>query len=101
MAALEQAIRGRLNLYPDPLATSFRHIVGRLFGVDPDWVLPANGSDENLTLLIRSFVDPADLVVYPYPSYVLYETLVDLQGARHQRLQLNPDWTWNRQILPS
>jgi histidinol-phosphate aminotransferase len=94
VAALETAIHGRLNLYPDPLASAFRRIVGRVFNVDPDWVLPANGSDENLTLLIRSFIDPQDLVVYPYPSYILYETLVDLQGGRHARLVLNSDWSW-------
>lgn len=93
--ALEQAIHGRLNLYPDPLATAFRRTVGRVFGFDPEWVLPANGSDENLTLLIRSFVDPSDFVVYPYPSYILYETLVDLQGGRHERLLLNADWSWD------
>src|SRR4051794_2136861 len=74
IAALEQAIHGRLNMYPDPLATAFRRIVEKVFDVDPDWVLPENGSDETLPLLFLSFVDPADLVVYPYPSYILYET---------------------------
>jgi histidinol-phosphate aminotransferase len=93
--ALEQAIHGRLNLYPDPLATKFRRIVADLFQVEPEWVLPANGSDENLTILIRSFIDANDLVVYPYPSYILYETLVDLQGGRHARLLLNADWSWD------
>ena len=44
---------------------------------------------------LRSFVDPDDLVAYPYPSYILYETLADIQGGRHQRIQLNPDWSWN------
>lgn len=95
VAAIEQAARGRLNVYPDPLATRFRSAAAELFGLDPDWILPANGSDENLTILMRSFVDPGELVCYPYPSYVLYETLADLQGARCQRLRLNPDFSWN------
>lgn len=79
--ALQERIQGRLNIYPDPLATNFRKLVGERFGVDPDWVLPANGSDENLTLIMRSFIDPHERVVYPYPSYILYETLVQLQGG--------------------
>lgn len=95
LEALERVIRDRLNLYPDPLATKFREAVAKLYHVDPDWVLPANGSDENLTILMRCFVGPDDLVVYPYPSYILYETLVDLQGGRHERLQLLPDWSWD------
>ncbi|HTI49652.1 MAG TPA: aminotransferase class I/II-fold pyridoxal phosphate-dependent enzyme, partial [Planctomycetaceae bacterium] len=95
VAALRQATQGRLNLYPDPLATRFREAAAPLFGVDPDWILPANGSDENLTLILRSFIDPGELVAYPYPSYILYETLADIQGGRHQRLPLNADWSWN------
>jgi histidinol-phosphate aminotransferase len=95
VAAIQAAAAGRLNLYPDPLATKFRQAAAPLFGVGPDWLLPANGSDENLTLILRSFVDSGDLVAYPYPSYILYETLADIQGAGHERLVLNPDWSWN------
>ncbi|MBS0264104.1 MAG: histidinol-phosphate transaminase [Planctomycetes bacterium] len=98
IAAIQQAASERLNLYPDPLATKFRRQAAPLFGVDPDWILPANGSDENLTILLRSFADANDLVVYPYPSYILYETLADIQGARHARLGLNADWSWNAEI---
>ena len=93
--ALVQAAQGRLNIYPDPLATPFRRAAAGVFGVEPDWILPANGSDENLTLILRSFVDPQDLVAYPYPSYILYETLADIQGGQHQRLLLRPDWSWD------
>jgi histidinol-phosphate aminotransferase len=93
--AIQQAATGRLNLYPDPLATKFRQAAAQQFGVDADWILPANGSDENLTLLLRAFVDPGELVAYPYPSYILYETLADIQGGGHERLVLNPDWSWN------
>ena len=95
VAAIEEAARGRLNLYPDPLASMFRRKAAELFGVEPDWILPANGSDENLTILMRTFVDSDELVSYPYPSYILYETLADLQGANHERLPLNADWSWN------
>jgi histidinol-phosphate aminotransferase len=94
-AAVAAVSEGRLNIYPDPLATAFRKKAAELFGVDPEWVLPGNGSDECLTLITRAFVDPGELVTYPYPSYILYETLADLQGGRHARLRLNADWSWN------
>ena len=93
-----EAIAGavsRLNIYPDPVGTSFRKAVGELFGLDAEWILPANGSDENLTMLLRTFVDPGDLVLAPYPSYILYETLAGLQDGRYERLVLNPDWSWD------
>ena len=48
---------------------------------------------------MRTFVDPDQLVCYPYPSYVLYETLADLQAARHERLYLNADWSWDLETI--
>lgn len=92
--AIAQTV-GRLNIYPDPLSTPFRKAVGDLFQIDPDWVLPANGSDEVLTILMRAFVSPGETIAYPYPSYVLYETLGEIQDARVKRILLNPDWSWD------
>lgn len=93
--AIRQAATGRLNVYPDPMARSFREAAGRLFNVDPECILPANGSDENLTILIRSFCDPGDSIVYPYPSYVLYEALAQIQACEVRRLPLNAELQWN------
>lgn len=93
--AVTAAAAGKLNLYPDPLGTRFRSAAGRVLDFDPDWILPGNGSDEVLTILTRSFAGTQDQIAYPYPSYILYETLCDLQGARHERLLLDPDWSWN------
>lgn len=93
--AITAAAQGRLNLYPDPLGTAFRRAAAEVFQVDPEWILPGNGSDEILTILTRSFVDSHELTVYPYPSYILYETLADIQGARHARMLLNEDWSWD------
>lgn len=92
--AVQKALDGRLNIYPDPLATEFRKVASELFQVDPDWILPGNGSDEILTILMRTFVDPNEIVSAPYPSYTLYETLAEIQGARFQKIQLQPDWNW-------
>ncbi len=105
VAAITSAASGRLNLYPDPLATEFRKAAADVFGLDPEWILPGNGSDENLTILTRSFAEETDSIVYPYPSYILYETLADLQGAQHRRIGLNADWSWDlataRELLKS
>lgn len=93
--AVTAAAQGKLNLYPDPLGTRFRKAAANVLGFDPDWILPGNGSDEILTILTRSFAGPSDTIAYPYPSYILYETLSDLQGAKHERLLLEPDWSWD------
>ncbi len=92
--AIAQAA-GRLQVYPDPLATRFRTLAADLFGVDPDWIFAGNGSDEVLTILMRTFVDPGERIAFPYPSYILYETLAALQGASAKRVLLNGDWSWD------
>jgi histidinol-phosphate aminotransferase len=93
--AIRGAAESRLNRYPDPDATAFRRVAARLFQVDPDWILPANGSDENLTIITRSFCDAGETIGYPYPSYVLYESLAQIQGSHVVRLPLNEAWKWN------
>jgi len=93
--AITRTAQHRLQIYPDPLGRNFCKAAAEVLGVDPEWIFPANGSDENLTILVRTFADQNDLISYPYPSYILYETLAEIQGARHARLQLNADWSWN------
>ncbi len=93
--AIRRAAEGRLNVYPDPDASGFRRVAAALFQVDPDWILPANGSDENLTIITRSFCDSGEMIGYPYPSYVLYESLAQIQGSHVVRLLLNQSWNWD------
>ncbi len=93
--AIRRAAEGRLNVYPDPFATGFRKVAARLFNVDPDWILPANGSDENLTIITRTFCDADETIAYPYPSYVLYESLAQIQGCKVIRLNLDARWQWD------
>ena len=94
--AIRRTAEGRLNIYPDPHATAFRRTAAALFNVDPEWILPANGSDENLTIITRSFCDAGQSIGYPYPSYVLYESLAQIQDCGVVRLRLNSQWQWDK-----
>jgi histidinol-phosphate aminotransferase len=91
-AAIAQALDGRLRLYSDPLSTVFRQSVARRHGVDAQWVMAGNGSDDLLTIITRAFVGPGDLVVYPNPSYILYRTLAELQNANWVEIPFTRDW---------
>jgi histidinol-phosphate aminotransferase len=91
--AIRLALEGRLRLYPDPLATAFREAAARLHGVDPEMILAGNGSDDLLTIVTRAFAGPGDAVVYPSPSYILYKTLIELQGSRPVEVVFNDDWS--------
>ena len=92
--AIQAALTGeRLRKYPDPMGTAFRQTAGRVLGVDPDGILIGNGSDDILTILTRAFVPERGLIVSPTPSYLLYRTLAELQGARFQTVPYNADWS--------
>lgn len=91
--AVQSALETGLQKYPDPVATPFRMRAAELFGVEPDWVLCGNGSDDILTIVTRAFVGQGELVRYPCPSYILYKTLAQLQGARWQEVRFEDDWS--------
>jgi histidinol-phosphate aminotransferase len=91
--AVRRALTGdRLRKYPDPLGTTFCLTAARLHGVDPDAILIGNGSDDILTILTRAFVPEGGLVVSPAPSYLLYRTLAEIQGARFRTVPYTPTW---------
>ncbi len=91
--ALQAALTGdRLRKYPDPVGMHFRRTAGRVLGVDPDGILIGNGSDDVLTILTRAFVPEGGLIVSPTPSYLLYQTLANLQGARFMTVPFSPNW---------
>ncbi len=93
LAAIAEAMEGdRLRKYPDPLGTAFRQTAGRVLGVDPEGILIGNGSDDILTIITRAFVPEGGLVVSPAPSYLLYQTLAEIQGARFQGVPFTAGW---------
>ena len=71
-----------LRLYSDPAAAAFRQAAAAAVNLPVDAVLCGNGSDELLSLLFRAFVAEGETIAYPYPTYVLYETLARAQAAR-------------------
>src|ERR1700733_10514353 len=91
--ALRDALTSeRLRKYPDPVGTAFRQTASRVLDVDPDGILIGNGSDDLLTILTRAFVPEGGLVVSPTPSYLLYRTLAEIQGARFEAVPFSSDW---------
>ena len=90
--AIQQAATQGLNVYPDALANSFRICAAQMLGLEKDWILCGNGSDDLLTMLTRTFVSSGSTIRIPYPSYVLYRTLGQIQGARTEEIHFEKDW---------
>ena len=99
IAALKGEIDERLRLYPDPVSTSARKKVAEVFGTKPERVMVGNGSDDLLTIITRSFVSKDDKVVYPYPTYLLYKTLAEIQNAKECIIDFCEDYSLPDEIL--
>lgn len=92
-AAIGHVVQAGLQKYPDPFATAFRIRASELLGIAPDWILCGNGSDDILTIVTRAFVGTSDMVRFANPSYLLYRTMAELQGAACDIVNYNPDWS--------
>ncbi len=93
LEAIRVATGGGLKKYPDATAATFRSVAARHWNVAPDWILCGNGSDEILTILMRSFVGAGGAVRWPTPTYVLYPVLTQLQDGRADPVPFSPDWS--------
>jgi histidinol-phosphate aminotransferase len=92
-AAIGRVVQAGLQKYPDPMATAFRNRAAELHGVEPDWILCGNGSDDILTIVTRAFVGTSDMIRFANPSYLLYRTLAEIQGAACDIVNFNADWS--------
>lgn len=91
--AIRAALTGdKLRKYPQPLGDDFRKAAAKVLNVDPDGILIGNGSDDILTILTRAFVPDGGLIASPTPSYILYQTLAAIQGARFATVRFTNDW---------
>lgn len=91
--AIQAAVAQGLARYPDPMATGFRRAASEVLGIPPDWILCGNGSDDLLTIITRTFVGAGQRLRLPYPSYILYRSLAEIQGAQSQEIRFQPDWS--------
>ena len=91
--SIQESAAARLERYPDPLGTAFRVRAAEVLGVEPDWILCGNGSDDILTILTRAFVGQGHKLRLPFPSYILYRTLAELQGAAFEEVRFRDDFT--------
>ena len=97
-AAIGRVCTAGLQRYPDPHATQFREraaelLKGELPAITSDWIMCGNGSDDILTIVARAFLDSGDVVRFPRPSYVLYDTLASIQGAKTDIVDYETDWS--------
>ncbi|MDD2189812.1 MAG: histidinol-phosphate transaminase [Eubacteriales bacterium] len=62
----------KFNRYPDPMAAGLCEKFARHYGIDPETVVPGNGSDELITVIMGAFLRPGDKVLTFAPDFSMY-----------------------------
>ncbi|MGE0821445.1 MAG: histidinol-phosphate transaminase [Candidatus Binatia bacterium] len=98
LEALQSAISGDLRLYPDPVANRLRDKAAEVYHLTREHILVGNGSDDLLTMLMRTCVGPGDRVAYPVPTYSLYDELVTMQDGEIVQVPFAEDFSLPPQL---
>jgi histidinol-phosphate aminotransferase len=78
------------NLYPDFESLALREALARAYGYETANVLVGNGSNELLAATVATFVGPGTPVVFPKPTFALYEKLVTIAGGIPIPIAIDP-----------
>lgn len=100
-ASLARIEAASLRRYPPPLASDFRKAAASLHGVDAENIIPTNGGDELLRLIMTTFVGPGERIAVTKPSYSLYPVLAAIQDSDLAEIPLNEDWSMPRNFAAS
>jgi histidinol-phosphate aminotransferase len=82
-----------LRRYPPPLANDFRIAAAQRHQVAPENIIPTNGGDEFLRLVMTTFVGAGETIAVTKPSYSLYPVLAEIQDSKLVEIALEDDWS--------
>jgi histidinol-phosphate aminotransferase len=85
------AARGRVNGYPDRVATAIRATLAGRHEVQPEQIVLGNGVAELLQTTAFGVLEKGDELVTPWPSYPLYPLMAQRAGARPVAVALASD----------
>jgi len=93
IAAMSEAEKKKLNLYPNPDGTRLINRLADFYGVTPENVIIGNGSDELLAFAFLAFCDESCGVVFPDITYGFYPVYADLYRIPAEQIPLRDDLT--------
>ena len=91
-AALSEIDSAFLRRYPSPTAESFREAAARCHGISVDNIVPTNGGDELLRLVLTTFAAPGETLAVTRPTYSLYRVLAEIQANPLREITLEDTW---------
>ncbi|MFU0506042.1 histidinol-phosphate transaminase [Pseudaminobacter sp. NGMCC 1.201702] len=82
-AAIEavREVAGRLEFYPDGSATKLREAIAEAYGLNPANIVCSNGSDEIISLLGSTYIQPGDEGIFTEHGFLVYRICIQAAGG--------------------
>ena len=93
VAAVSEAEVEKLRLYSDPACADLLKAAAAHFGLQPEQIMPGNGSDENLFFALRAFCDADHPLAYADITYGCYGVWCGLMHIPSHIIPLKEDFT--------
>jgi histidinol-phosphate aminotransferase len=96
--ALSKKLNGEwLSRYPE--YEEAREILARYFGVSPNELLLANGTDDAIKMVCDTFVGSGDQLIVPAPTFPVYEFFHTVAGGRTKRVRYDENFRLTADML--
>ena len=93
IAAVSEHEVEKLRLYSDPACADLLKAAAAHFGLQPEQIMPGNGSDENLFFALRAFCDADHPLAYADITYGCYGVWCGLMHVPSHIIPLKEDFT--------
>ncbi|WP_457624061.1 histidinol-phosphate transaminase [Persephonella sp.] len=88
-----------LNRYPDPTSARLKEVIADFYGVKPENLVLGNGSDELIHLLITVVGNLDKPVMYPVPTFPMYQVSADILGRPKAEFPLDENFQLKKEFI--
>lgn len=100
LQAIQNINSDHCRLYPPAVWDDLRQAISTGYAVPVETVFCGNGSDEILSLILRTFTMPGERMLLVDPSYSLYPVLAAASGVQTVKIPLDTDFQIPFNSLP-
>ncbi len=88
-----------LNRYPDPTYTQLKEVLANFYNVKPENITVGNGSDELIDILVKAVGDLSHPVMYPVPTFPMYQVSADTIGRPKAEFELDENFQLRKEEI--
>ena len=93
MEILLQNCNFPLNFYPEIVVENLINLAGKFYEANSQLIIPTNGSDEGLDLIIRTFGNVGENIVVLNPTFSMYKNYATACGMNVLEFNLTQNFT--------